>query len=113
MAYQLHIEEMERSIEELVQNSSRVAKELTDHDEEFGQLTFSFKPNEKSPRRPKRGDVDAESHLASARAELFRKRESLSSLQGKLHGVRERLQFWSSWKINLRPQVEVDNNCSA
>lgn len=92
VAYQLHIEEMELNIEQLTQNSSSVAKELEHHDREFGQLKIQLAAEREIAESIRTRRRDAELQLELARAELFKKQESVSGLQSKLHGVRERLQ---------------------
>ena len=92
VAYQLHIEEMELNVEELVQNSSVVAKELEHHDKEFSQLKIQLAAEREIAEGIRTRRRDAEANLELARSELFKKQESVSALQSKLHGVRERLQ---------------------
>ncbi|MFN7878108.1 MAG: chromosome segregation protein SMC [Pirellula sp.] len=92
VAYQLHVEEMELNIEELTQNSSSVAKELENHDQEFSQLKIQLAAEREIADSIRTRRRDAELQLELARSELFKKQESVSGLQSKLHGVRERLQ---------------------
>jgi chromosome segregation protein len=92
VAYHLHIEEMERNIDELTQNSSSVTKELEHHDREFSQLKILLAADREIAEAIRTRRRDTELQLELARSELFKKQESVSGLQSKLHGVRERLQ---------------------
>jgi chromosome segregation protein len=92
VAYQLHIEEMERSIQELIQNQSDVANELKLCDSEFGQLKIQLAAEREITQGIQKRRSDAELQLESDRGELFKMQEAISALQSKLHGVRERLQ---------------------
>jgi len=91
VARQLHLEQLQQSIEESRKREASLQAELSTFESDSNQLLDNIALARSRSEAAKAKRTEAEIHLKSIRRELFEHQEMLGSHQSKLHGVRERL----------------------
>ncbi|AMV32263.1 Chromosome partition protein Smc [Pirellula sp. SH-Sr6A] len=91
VSFQYHIEQLQNSIETWRGQESQLRLEWERQEKESTQLSQEIEQARVRAATAREGRSQAEQSLEQGRKKLFENQEQLAAMQGKLHGVRERL----------------------
>lgn len=91
VSFQYHIEQLQNSIETWRSQESQLRLEWERQEKESLQLSHEIDRARLRATAAREGRTVAEQSLEQGRKKLFESQEQLAAMQGKLHGVRERL----------------------
>ncbi len=91
VGHQFHIEQLQNSIESWRTQEEIARLELANFESEVSEMQANAEQARFKADNAKGDRSDAEKRLESKRKEMFERQEQFAALQGKVHGVRERL----------------------